>query len=108
MQSIVCFSAVWSAGLFPGTEYAGPAYAERGGNPASVGERCKREALILCVRAGISPDRIERLFGPPLLTSRFRAGPTEWWYPQLGVTLYWPARMLKPASPAARVRGGII
>jgi hypothetical protein len=107
MQAVVLWGALLTVALFPDTEYASPAYANRGAGPEAVEDWCKREVLVLCVRAGLAPDWVERLFGPPLLTSRFRAGPVEWWYPRLGVTIYWPARLFKPACRVERVQGGM-
>ena len=61
--------------------------------------RFKREAFILCVRAGWTPIRVEGLFGSAPIHMgfdsevfdlstprrfRFRDGTTEGWYPDLG------------------------
>lgn len=59
----------------------------------------QREALVLCVRAGMGPDQIGRLFGSPSLTSRFRDGPYEWWYPKMRATVRWPAKLYEWEGP---------
>ena len=107
MRTVMCCCALLALGQFPDAEYAGPAYADCGGEVGAAADWCGRETLLLCVRAGLGPDQVERLFGRPSLTSGFRAGPVEWWYPRLGLTVYWPPRLFRPAGPVERVQGGI-
>jgi hypothetical protein len=92
---------------FPGPEYDGPAYACRTGQTRSMLLRLSGEALVRCVQMGMKPEQIQQVFGPPLLQSYFRCSPVEWWYPDLGVTVHFPPRLLAPAFPGERVRGGI-
>jgi hypothetical protein len=67
-----------AAGQVPDDEYTGPAYAERCNPAASLTAWCRGEALVWAARAGAGPERVRRLFGPPLLQSQFRGGPVEW------------------------------
>ena len=107
MQVIACWCAFLTVAQISDTEYAGPAYADRVDKVLTVRHFCKREAIILSVRAGLGPDLVELLFGGPALTGQFRAGPIEWWYPQLGVIVHWPPRLFKPSGPVERVEGSI-
>ena len=88
-------------------EYSGPAYASRDGGPHSVVEWLKGTALVLCVEAGIGPDMVQRLFGPPFLSCRENKGPHEWWYADLGVTVNFPSRLFKNAGQYERLNGNI-
>jgi hypothetical protein len=107
MQLIACWCALLTPAYFPDNEHAGPAYVERADRVLTLHDLCKREALILCVRAGIGPDLFEQIFGQPSVRAGFRASPIEWWYAELGVTVYWPARLIKPSGPVERVEGSI-
>jgi hypothetical protein len=107
MQAIACGCVLLVLGQPVGYEYKGPPYTCRGSNPVTGVNWYKREALILCVRVGVGPDRIQQLFGPPLMASRYGAGPDEWWYPRLGVSIFWPPRLLEPTGPVERVSGVI-
>jgi outer membrane protein assembly factor BamE (lipoprotein component of BamABCDE complex) len=96
---------------FSNVEYTGPAYAQRNAQGLPVTAQLKGAALIWCVRVGMKPSQIERLFGSPLMQSRFRAGPEEWWYPELGVTIYFPIKLIQRGRPLLtpeRIRAGII
>jgi hypothetical protein len=80
------------------------------GNPGqahSAANRLKGEALVWCVRAGMSSASVERVFGRPGLRSQFRDSPVAWWYPDLGVTVSFPARLSVPTGPVQQVLGGI-
>jgi hypothetical protein len=77
-------------------EYTGPAYAAQDSKARPLSVTLKGTALVLCVRAQMSPAVIEKLFGPSAGGSRFRGGPIECWYPELGVTAYFPARAFPP------------
>jgi hypothetical protein len=87
--------------------YDGPAHAERDGQIRSVVCRLKGEAPVWCVRAGMRPEQVEKVFGPPLLIDQFRGSPVAWWYADLGAMVYFPPRFFKPAGPVNRVLGGI-
>jgi hypothetical protein len=107
MQLIACWCALLTPAQFSDTEYAGRAYVDRADQVLTLRDLCKREALILCVHAGIGPDLIEKLFGEPSVRAGLRASPIEWWYAELGVTVYWPARLFKLSGPVKRVEGSI-
>src|SRR5258708_3327726 len=99
MQVIACWCALLAVSGFPDREYVGPAYAARAGKVLQESDWWKREALILCVRAGLGPDQVAPLFGLPLVTSQDNSGPIEWWYPHLGVSIHWPPRLFKADGP---------
>ena len=103
MRTIVCCCAMMMLAQLPDAPYDGPAHADRGNAILSAAGYCQGEALILCVRAGLGPDAIERLFGVAPLRGSFRVGPIEWWYPTLDVTVYWPARLFPNRGKAVRV-----
>ena len=107
MQLIACWCALLPPAQIPDIEYVGPAYVDRVDPMLTLRDLCKREALILCVRAGMGPGLIEQVFGEPSVRAGFRASPIEWWYAELGVTVYWPARLIKPSGPVERVEGSI-
>ncbi|WP_020472814.1 hypothetical protein [Zavarzinella formosa] len=102
--ALCCLSA--SPVQFSDAEYIGPAYAS-GGKPNTIMAGAKGAAIIFAVEAGVGPDWIERLFGPPLLSGRFNKGPIEWSYGREGVTVYFPARLFKPGKPYERLNGNI-
>jgi hypothetical protein len=103
MRTLVCCCAMMTLAQFPDAPYDGPAYADRGKTILNAAGYCKGEALILCVRAGLGPDAIERLFGGAPLRGSFRDGPIEWSYLSLDVTVYWPARLFPNRGKAAGV-----
>jgi len=107
MQTIAYCCILMAASQLPDTEYKGLAYADRSDKRLAAVAWSKREALILCIRVGLGPDKVKRLFGGPSLVSRFRDGPIEWWYPELGATVYWPARLFKPVAQVERVHGSV-
>ena len=103
-----CSDAEYSGPAYAGrAEYSGPAYACRDDRPHSVAKWLKGTALILCVEAGIGPDMVHWLFGPPLLSGRDNKGPYEWSYYDLGVTVYFPPRLFKNAGQYERLNGNI-
>jgi hypothetical protein len=103
--AICCFAL--TPAQYPDEVYKGPAYADFNGKQLLLTARVKAAMLVGCVHAGLTPARVKCFFGPPLLQSRFRAGPIEWWYPELGVIAYFPARAFPPVQQYARIRGGI-
>ena len=107
MLLVLCWCFALATDPLPTAEYTGPTYAEQGGPPASVAARVRGQVLLWAVRAGAGPDWVEWTFGPPPVVGQFRLGPVEWSYPELGVTAYFPPRLLRPAGPAMRVQGGI-
>ena len=86
--SALCLAA--SVGQSP--EYTGPAYAEVSGSDRTVLARLTGAAMAGCVRAGMGPKTLARLFGPPELVERFNEGPVQWSYLSFGVSVYYPVR----------------
>lgn len=108
MQCLVWLCLVAGAAPPPNVEDQQPARAERGtpSNPTPV-NIAKGELMVWCVRSGLSPDQVRRVFGSPLLQEQFRDGPVEWWYPEFGVRVYFPRTAFPPPKAAMRIRGGI-
>jgi hypothetical protein len=94
MVAVVCCLAALS-GNFEDVklDYDGPAYACRCGTPDSFILRVKGEVLMLCVGAGMGPAQVSSLFGLPWATSGFRTGPTEWFYGDMKVSVFFPLSM---------------
>src|SRR5438874_2641936 len=109
MQFVIVFCLALSASPISEPEYTGPAYAEQDSNARPVVARLKGAVMVWCVRLGMGPDRLERLFGSPFFSERFNTGPDEWRYPDLGVTVCFPAKLIKSnwLCPPERVHGGI-
>ena len=71
----------------------------------SPANRVKREALVLCLRAGMDPIGAEQVFGS--VWAKWRAGPTVWWYYELGVTVRVRPKLFPAPLTSDRIRGGI-
>jgi hypothetical protein len=112
MMQVIAAFLVMSSVCQPGTESSEVARAEQDFQGLTVANQLKGMALVASVRAGMGPGQIQRMFGSPLLYSRFRDGPEEWWYPQLGVTVYFPVKLSRPTRTRPltpeRIHGGIV
>jgi hypothetical protein len=112
MQVIAAFLVMSSVCQSPVKASTERARAEQDFQGLTVANQLKGMALVACVRAGMGPGQIQRMFGSPLLYSRFRDGPEEWWYPNLGVTVYFPVKPFRPTRTRPltpeRIHGGII
>ena len=98
---------------------AGPVSPAPQARPARLADRVLGKLLVWGVRAGLTPDEVTRVFGPPDLVESFTSGPitpgaartqTAYLYLRYGVSVYFRPRPLHlgpPGAPAQRVHGGI-
>ncbi len=96
---VCCNCFVTVAPAFP------PAYADYDGKIRPVAVRLKATALMSCVDAGMGPNTLESLFGPPTLLSRFNKEPMEFRYSALGVIVHFPVRSYGDLNNIPRLKG---
>lgn len=98
---------------------AGAESPARQAHPIRLADRVLGKLLVWGVRAGLTPDDVTRVLGPPDLAESFTNGPiipggartqTAYLYLRYGVSVYFRPRPPHPGPPGARaqrVRGGI-
>jgi hypothetical protein len=93
------FLAIWCATIAAGSPidyvYDGPAYVGFSQTAKSDLQRVKGVALAFCVRIGMGPGEIQRMFGAASSYCRESGGPEEWNYFDLGVCVFFPDRMFQ-------------